>query len=130
MKKVVNITDRLTDKKRSQQAQAATSKTETIRKIIFCSSCQFKCAMCGSHLGDDNSSCQHSSTHAGFILCQGCSSEFEDFLKMAKEKKDPDTFWHNREWMKLWSTWLDYRRALREFRNSTEFKLLIKRLDN
>lgn len=130
MKKVVNITDRLTDKRRKQQVQATTDKIETIKKIIFCSLCQLKCAMCANHLGDNDSSCPHSSSLAGLNLCEDCSSEFEDFLEMAKGKKGPDTSWHNREWMKLWSTWLDYHRAIKEFRNSTEFKLLIKKLDD
>jgi len=57
-------------------------------------------------------------------------SEFEDFLGMSREKKGSNIFWHNQEWVKLWSAWLDYYQAMGEFRNSTQFKQLSKELDD
>jgi hypothetical protein len=45
---------------------------------------------------------------------------------MSREKKGSGIFWHNDEWMKLWTAWLDYHKAIGEFRNSNEFKRLLK----
>jgi hypothetical protein len=33
------------------------------------------------------------------------------------------------EWEKMWSVWLDYRRAITGFQDSLEFKLLLEDLD-
>ncbi|MBW2345196.1 MAG: hypothetical protein JRF53_14555 [Deltaproteobacteria bacterium] len=30
--------------------------------------------------------------------------------------------WHNKEWKKMWSAWLNYQEAIRKFRNSEKFK--------
>jgi len=130
MNKVLNITDRLEDRKRKQQAEVHHHKVETIQRIVQCSLCQFRCAMCGYHLNVTDSSCPTASSPSDFNLCESCRAEFEDFLEMSREKKGSNVFWHNQEWVKLWSAWLDYYQAMGEFRNSTQFKQLSKELDD
>ena len=125
MNKVLNITGRLEDKKRKQQVEHYRHKIETIQRIVQCSSCHFKCAMCGHHLNTTDSSCPPALTAQDLNLCENCRAEFEDFLEMSREQKASDIFWHNEEWLKLWSAWTDFHRAIRKFRNSAEFKKMI-----
>jgi len=33
----------------------------------------------------------------------------------------PDVFWHNNEWIELWTCWLNYQRSINNFRNSFDF---------
>ena len=120
MEKVLNITDRLEDKKRKQQLALYRQQVETIQRIVQCASCHLRCAMCGCHLKGAEASCPVSSSR-GFTLCQSCDAEFQDFLKMTKGRRRKDIFWHNQEWLDLWSAWLDYQNALRAFRRSPEF---------
>ncbi len=129
MNKVLNITDRLKDKKKKHRKEIYHQKTEAVLRIVQCSSCQLSCAMCGSHLDTTDSSCPQASSHPDLNLCESCRAEFDDFLEMSKEKKGSDIFWHNKEWMDLWSAWLHYRKAIEEFRHSNEFKRLIKEPD-
>ena len=129
MNNVFNISDRIKDKKRKEQVKAYRNRAETLHKVVQCSSCHYKCAMCGPHLGDADSSCPSPSSQPGFNLCESCREEFNDFFEMSRGKKGSDIFWHNKQWMKLWSAWLDYHRAIREFRNSLEFELLIDEYD-
>ena len=39
-----------------------------------------------------------------FKLCESCGAEFEDYIKISENKGKPhDIFWHNREWLQMWS---------------------------
>ena len=124
MKKVVNINDRLKDKKRKHEVELYNNKVEILQRLVHCSSCQFKCAMCGDDLKAYESPCPQNLAPSGIILCKICRTEFEEFLKLTKENKKSDIDWHNEEWKNLWATWLDYQHAIAEYRNSKEFRQL------
>lgn len=130
MEKVVNFTDRLEDKKLRRQIEIHRHKSETVQRIVQCASCQFRCAMCGHHMGETESSCLPVSPHSHCTLCQVCRAEYEDFLEISKGKKGSGVFWHNEEWRELWTAWLDYQEAMGEFRNSNEFRRLTEELED
>jgi len=129
MKKVVIIPNHREEKKQKQEVEVHNHKIETMKRIVLCSSCHLRCAMCGEHMEGSNSCCPNAYQDS-LNLCECCRTEFDDFLVNAKGEKGPDIFWHNKEWVRLWSAWLDYRRAIREFKNSAEFKQLTTELDN
>lgn len=121
MKKILNISDRLEDKKLRHQLQAYRERSESVQRAVQCSSCHFKCAMCGYHLNTTKTSCPTGVGSPEFNLCENCRSEFEDFLNAVKGKEGSNIFWHNSEWINLWSAWLEYQHAIRKFRDSDEF---------
>ncbi len=128
MKKVVDLTDRLEDKRLKRQIETHRDKSETVQRLVQCGSCRFRCAMCGHQMGETESSCLPVSPHSECNLCQVCHAEYEDFLEMSKGKKGTDVFWHNEEWCRLWTAWLDYQKAMRAFRNSDEFRRLTEEM--
>jgi len=125
MEKVLSITARLEDKRRKKQVEAYRDKFEAVQRVLQCSACHFKCAMCGRHKKGAESSSPPSTSSIESTLCEGCRSEFEAFQKILKEgRSGPDIFWHNDEWIDLWTRWLDYQRSISKFRNSFDFKQL------
>jgi hypothetical protein len=130
MNKVLDIQNRLKDKKRKQREESYGQRIRTVCRVVQCSSCHFRCSMCGHHLIETELSRPRASSYPDLSLCEDCRVEFEDFLEMSRERGGSFILWHNKEWMKLWSAWLDYQQAIREFRNSTEFKLLTREPDN
>jgi len=125
MEKVLSITARLEDKRRKQQVEAYRDKFEAVQRVLQCSSCHFKCAMCGLHIKGAESSCPPSTASIEATLCESCRSEFEAFQKISKEgQTGPDMFWRNDEWVELWARWLDYQRSISNFRNSFDLKQL------
>ena len=126
MNKVLNFTDRLEDKKREKQLKTHHYKVKAIQRIVQCSSCPFRCAMCGFHVdAKDPTGPDDSNPTQNFVLCEDCRAEFEDFLQIKSGKMQSNIFWQNKEWMKLWSAWLDYHQAIGDFRNSREFNQLL-----
>lgn len=121
---VYNINERLKEKKRKEQTKTYRRKAETLQRIVHCGSCSLKCGMCGRRLNEPAESRSQQSRE--FLLCKTCKAEFDDFLDIINGKKNPKLHWHNKEWLNLWSAWIDYRRALRAFRNSPEFVELMK----
>ena len=125
MEKVLSITARLEDKRRKQQVEAYRDKFEAVQRVLQCSACHLKCAMCGRHKTEAESSNPPPPASIESTLCEGCRSEFEAFQKISKEgRSGSDIFWHNDEWLELWARWLDYQRSISKFRNSFDFKQL------
>ncbi|MBW2063629.1 MAG: hypothetical protein JRJ03_01730 [Deltaproteobacteria bacterium] len=129
MQKVISLKERLKGKKQKEQIRKFRGKIDTIQKIIQCSSCHMKCAMCGMHLREEQHEPHPVESSLGLSFCECCRGEFEDFIALSRAKKDSDIFWHNKEWKKMWASWLSYRKALNTFMQSPEFRLLLEELD-
>jgi ribosomal protein S30 len=124
MSKVLNITGRIDHKKKKQQVKMNRNKLEVVQRLVQCSSCRLRCPMCGKHLESNDSSCPSTSPLPDLNLCEGCNAELKDYLEMSRGNKGPNVVWHNKEWMEVWTSWLEYQEALRAFQNSPEFKVL------
>ena len=125
MEKVLSITARLEDRRRKQQVEEYRDKFEAVQRILQCSSCHFKCAMCGCHTKGAESSSPTSADSIESTLCESCRSEFEAFQTISTAgRTKPDMFWRNNEWVELWARWLDYQHSISKFRNSFDFKQL------
>ena len=122
--KIINIRERIENKRHERQLERYRMKMETIQTVAQCSSCHFRCAMCGIHLKRSDSLTNSTSPSFGFIFCEGCGEEFEDFSSISRGEKRSDVFWHNKEWMNMWSAWVNYHKAITGFIGSPEFKLL------
>jgi hypothetical protein len=119
MEKVVDLKHHLEDKKLRRQIEIHRNKSEIVQRIVQCALCQFRCAMCGRHVKETESDCN---------LCPSCYAEYEDFQSISKGKQGAGVFWQNRQWLNLWAAWLDYRKAIGEFRNSDEYRRLTEEL--
>ena len=126
--KIVSLSDRLESKRHKKQISRYRGKIETIQKIIQCGSCQIRCAMCGLYLREEESPKDIPHASMGLMLCESCRSEFDDFLSVSRGQQRSEVFWHNKEWVKMWSAWIKYRKAMTAFVDSPEFKLLMEEL--
>ncbi len=129
MDKIVNIRQRIEDRKQRERREQQLEKMETIQKVAQCTACHFRCAMCGVHLTAADTPCQASSSPDGLMFCESCGQEFDDFMAISKGEKRPEVFWHNAEWFNMWSAWLDYRESISDFVNSAEFKCILEEID-
>ncbi|MBN2123845.1 MAG: hypothetical protein JW821_06110 [Deltaproteobacteria bacterium] len=130
MDKVVHIGKRIANRRQREQLRKYREKVQGLQKVMQCSSCHLRCAMCGLYLRTPGSPQEAFSPSYGFIFCESCREEFEDFLVLNKGGKTPEkAFWHNREWFGMWSAWLNYRKALAAFVSSPEFRTLMEEDD-
>jgi hypothetical protein len=129
MKKIISLEERIEDKRQKERLEQYRGKIETIQKVLQCSACHLKCAMCGTQIEGSGGSGCNVAVHSGLQFCDSCGEEFREFLAIKKGQKEPDLFWHNKEWKEMWSAWLDYRKAMSAFLRSPEFKLLLEELN-
>ena len=127
-KKIVSLADRLENKTHKKQVERYREKVESIQKIVQCGSCRIRCAMCGLYLNNDDTSFKPFSNSTGLTLCESCRSEFDDFLSVSRGGQRSEVFWHNEKWVKMWSAWINYRKAMTAFVESPELKQLMEEL--
>jgi hypothetical protein len=118
MDNVLSITDRLESKRREAQVKVYKEKATAIRKIVQCCSCGLRCGMCGQHMEPSETCCTHQRGGQPFHLCETCRADFQDYKERLSGKHSEDLFWHNDEWMGLWSAWVQFQDALRKFKDS------------
>ena len=130
MSNVIKIDNKLEEKKRKQQFKDYHEKVDSILRTVQCSSCHLKCAMCGYHM--DASECGRSQGgyFHDFMLCEECRHEFDDYLDSSHGQGGKKIIWHNDEWKDLWASWLKFQKAIKEFRNSAEFRQLMEEADD
>jgi hypothetical protein len=126
MTKIVDMQHQIQKKRQKELLEKYKGRVETVQKMIQCSSCHFRCSMCGMQLEKSHGV----KSSPGLTFCEGCRQEFEEYQDISKGKKQPEVFWHNADWLNVWSSWLSYRRAISAFMNSREFKLLIEEMDS
>jgi hypothetical protein len=125
MEKVSSITERIEDKKRRHEILRFRNVLRTVQRTVQCSSCSLKCCMCGAPMESAGPPVpERAGISREFHLCEGCGAEFEDYLDLVQGGKASGLFWHNREWIRLWSSWMEYQTAIGEFRNTPEFRRL------
>ena len=125
MDKVLNLTHRLQDKRRKEQIEVYREKFDTVQRILHCSGCQYKCAMCGYHIETTDAETPTSRRDTEFNLCDSCASEYEDFKRRKQGKMDDaGPFWHTDDWMAFWTAWCEYQRSINRFRHTFNLKQL------
>lgn len=128
MDNVVDIQERIHRRRHGRQLEQHRAKIQALQKVLQCSCCHFKCAMCGHQLNPDATSSTPEPGPLGYVFCESCRGEFEDFLAISSGKKQADVFWHNKAWLEMWSSWLSHQQAIQRFMHSPEFKLLLSEL--
>jgi len=125
MEKVLSITGLIEDKKRQKQITNNQNKFDAVQRLLQCGSCRFKCAMCGRNAEEVDPTDLERKRRSEFKLCESCGAEFEDYIKISEKKGKPhDIFWHNTQWLEMWSCWVSYQRSLNNFRKSFNVKQL------
>jgi len=86
MTKIVDIHDQLEKKKQKEHLDKYRGRLDSIQKVIQCSSCHFRCAMCGIQVTSGESA---EPAPLGLNFCDDCKAEFEEFVFRDQGEKAP-----------------------------------------
>ena len=124
MEKIASLTDLIEKKRYQDQIRLSRHIIDTLRWLVNCTACKSKCAMCAKPF-TDNAGFSVTAGNLKFSLCENCNNEYESYQASAYGKDDfLPKFWHNKEWAELWFSWIEYQKAVQNFRNSKEFNLI------
>ncbi|MCX7823191.1 MAG: hypothetical protein N2260_07105 [Syntrophobacterales bacterium] len=104
-------------------------KIESLRKHFQCMRCSFRCARCGSQIADEEYEMSQP-YNAPYPFCSVCYEEYCIYMKKSRgEPIDRKYYWFNREWEKAWEGWLNYQKAMEQYRESPEFLRLLDEVE-
>ncbi len=129
MDKVVDIQEKINRRIQGRQVREYREKVRALQKGLQCFSCRFKCAMCGHHINESQEEANLKPGPLGYVFCESCRGEFEDYLGICSGEKPAEVFWHNKAWVDMWAAWLDYQQAIHRFMQSPEFKRLLSEFE-
>lgn len=127
MTKIIALDDKLKLTAEKKVSLLRKKKIMEVRKVFQCTHCHAKCERCGIALGmEPAGESDHPKTPYHF--CNSCAEEYVDYVNRLQGKGNPDAFWHNHHWMKVWQTWIEYQGATDQFLRSKEFRRLLDEL--
>ncbi len=126
MSKVIDIEDRLKLEQKKRARVDKAKKTETVRKVVQCTRCLARCARCGIQFDTTE---MYKRYPGPYRLCAFCQEEYEDFLRITEKGQESHFYWHNREWLALWQSWIDYQKAMKAYGESPEFIDLVREVE-
>ncbi len=128
MANIISLNDKLQRAAEKRAAQDRRRKIRAVQKVFQCSRCALKCEKCGAQL---ECGCQAPPTAQSglpYHLCEGCSEEYQAYLKRLQSDGEPTCYWYNAAWMATWKHWINYQSAKENFINSPEFVRLMQEL--
>jgi hypothetical protein len=126
MTKVIDIEDRLRLEQRKKAKVEKAKKLEAVRKMMQCCRCLARCARCGIQFDTTE---MYKRYPGPYRLCSFCQEEYDDFLRITEKGQESLCYWHNREWLALWRSWMDYQQAMKTYSESPEFIDLVRELE-
>jgi hypothetical protein len=126
MSKVIDLEDRLKLEQKKKQKEERTKKMEAVRKIMQCTRCLARCFKCGVQFETHE---MYRRFKSPFRFCSGCQEEYDEFVRLKEKGGETPNYWHNKEWLRMWQTWLDYQQALKNYGDSPEFLELVREIE-
>jgi hypothetical protein len=120
---IIELEKRRQEQQREKADAMLDEKIVVLKKILQCARCQLKCSRCGTQIEDGN---EANNPSLPYPFCSSCRNEYELYLEISREGSRAGRSWHNKEWMKVWRTWLQHQHALDQYRNSKEFIKLLQ----
>ena len=130
MTKIIQLDDKLQHSKEKRAEIIRKRKILAVQKIFQCIHCVFKCEKCGTQIGFEHESKVKISADpkVPYRFCESCSEEYVDYMDRLQGKGNPEYYWHNEAWLKVWHTWIDYKGVIDGYLKSKEFKQLLDEL--
>lgn len=126
MARVIDIEGKLKQKKGQKSEIERLKKITLVKKFIECTQCMLKCSKCGTQM--ELPEAVNRNTSIPFRFCLNCQEEYEEYIKSQLGQGNPSFYWYNQEWRDIWRNWIEYQKALQSYKDSEEFKRLIKEL--
>ena len=121
----------LGERRRQQEHEKADAlrddKIAVLRKVLQCAHCQLKCSRCGVQIEEAG---EIEPSMLPYPLCSDCEGEYEVYAKLRRGETPVGHYWHNKEWMEMWRSWLNHQQALDQYRNSKEFLKLVHEFES
>ncbi len=126
MSKVIDIEDRLKLEQKKKAKVDKAKKLEAVRKTIQCTRCLARCAKCSVQFETQE---MYQRFKGPYRLCASCQTEYEEFVRLRGTEEQSPFYWHNKEWLRVWQTWLDYQQAMKDYGESPEFIELVREVE-
>jgi hypothetical protein len=126
MSKVIDIEDRIKLGQKKKIKVDRAKKMEAVRKVVQCTRCLARCAKCGVQFESHE---MYKRQKGPYRFCPFCQDEFEDFLKITEKHEESLYYWHNKEWVALWRSWIALQQAMKTYGESQEFIDLVREVE-
>jgi len=112
-----------------EESEARQRKVTFARLILQEARGILKCEKCHAALTSSESAfAPPESLRVPYTFCPDCGREYVAYIRHLQGKGDPDAYWRNHVWLRLWQKWIDYRGTLDQYATSREFKQLLGEL--
>ncbi len=131
MAEIISLDKKLRISKERKAELVRKRKIQAVQKVFQCTQCALKCEKCGTQLRSDPEKQKKNDHHfqrLPYQFCNSCQEEYIDYIDRLGGKGDPDCYWHNEDWLRLWKDWVEYQSSMDRYLKSKEFKKLLREI--
>ena len=126
MSKIIDIENRIETEKRKKKIAERRRNVAPLLHFLQCACCGMKCWRCGSPA--ELPPPDKDALKIKFNFCRDCREEYLEYQRMQQSDEESGVPWRNREWMKMWKTWIEYQSTVRHFHQSKEVQEIFEDL--
>jgi hypothetical protein len=122
---IISLDDKLETSREKKASLRRRQKAVTVRRVVQCSNCSFKCEKCGTPI-EPKPGEKTERPKPPYKFCEACEDEYLDYIERLQGRGDPDCYWHNDAWIDSWRKWIDYQGSVDHYVKSKEFLRLLQ----
>ena len=122
---IISLDDKLETSREKKASLRRRQKAVTVRRVVQCSNCSFKCEKCGTPI-EPRPGEKTERPKPPYKFCEACEDEYLDYIERLQGRGDPDCYWHNDAWIDSWRKWIDYQGSVDHYVKSKEFLRLLQ----
>lgn len=130
MADIISINEKIQQCRNRKAALDRRAKIRVVQKMLQCTQCAYKCMKCGAHIHGDTpeDADWQPDPRVPYRFCRSCSEEYVAYVDKLQGGADPEAYWRNEAWLRIWDAWIAYQNAIDQFAGSREFKKLLEEL--
>lgn len=129
MAEIISLAPRLRDAGKINETLMRKRKLAAVRSLFQRARGALRCEKCFRQLDEDGGKKGIRNQRVPYRFCCSCAEEYIDYIEQLQGRGNPDYYWHNEAWLKVWQRWIDYQGSVDQYMKTNEFRQLMREID-
>lgn len=129
MAEIISLVSRLREAGKINETLVRKRKLAAVRSLFQRARGSLRCEKCFRQLDEERTKEGIRNLRVPYRFCDSCAEEYIDYIERLQGRGNPDHYWHNEAWLKVWQKWIDYQGSVDHYVKTSEFRQLMREID-
>ncbi|MEE4358863.1 MAG: hypothetical protein V2I97_20510 [Desulfococcaceae bacterium] len=129
MAEIISLENKLREAGKLNNPLVQKRKLAAVRSLFQRARRSLRCEKCFRRMDEEKVEEKIRNLRVPYRFCDSCAQEYIDYIDRLQGRGNPEQYWHNEAWMRVWQRWIDYQGALDNYMKTDQFRQLIQELN-